>query len=210
MFGDGSLTFREFVMREPVPLATIHDAVLEFLRDRDDAVLYGAQAVNAYVDEPRMTQDVDIASVRGEELANELRTFLNKKFHIAVRVRDIREGLGYRIYQVQKPKNRHLVDVRPVDALPPAKRVKKVLVVTPPELIANKVISMTDRKHKAKGLIDQADLYRLLLTFPELKTVEGAVADRLHAVGADPQVLAAWKKLVAEKIVPEDEDDKFA
>ncbi len=32
MFGDGSLTFREFIMREPFPLATIHDAVLEFLR----------------------------------------------------------------------------------------------------------------------------------------------------------------------------------
>src|SRR5207253_10071059 len=101
MFGDGSLTFQEFAVREPLPLATIHDAVLEFLRDRDDAVLYGAQAVNAYVEEPRMTQDVDIASVRGEELAEELRAFLNKKLHIAVRVRDIREGLGYRIYQVQ-------------------------------------------------------------------------------------------------------------
>jgi hypothetical protein len=25
MFGDGSLTFREFAMREPLPLATIHD-----------------------------------------------------------------------------------------------------------------------------------------------------------------------------------------
>jgi hypothetical protein len=30
MFGDGSLTFREFAMRDPLPLATIHDAVLEF------------------------------------------------------------------------------------------------------------------------------------------------------------------------------------
>ena len=29
MFGDGSLTFREFAMREPLPLAVIHDAVLE-------------------------------------------------------------------------------------------------------------------------------------------------------------------------------------
>lgn len=37
MFGDGSLTFQEFIMREPLPLATIHDAVLEFLRGRDDA-----------------------------------------------------------------------------------------------------------------------------------------------------------------------------
>ena len=31
MFGDGSLIFREFIMREPLPLATIHDAALEFL-----------------------------------------------------------------------------------------------------------------------------------------------------------------------------------
>ena len=30
MFGDGTLTFREFAMREPLPLATIQDAVLEF------------------------------------------------------------------------------------------------------------------------------------------------------------------------------------
>jgi hypothetical protein len=48
MFGDGSLTFREFIMREPLPLATIHDAVLEFLRGRTDAMLFGAHAVNAY------------------------------------------------------------------------------------------------------------------------------------------------------------------
>ncbi len=64
MFGDGPLSFQEFVMREPHPLATIHDAVLEFLRGRDDAALFGAQAVNAYVDEMRMTQDVDILSTR--------------------------------------------------------------------------------------------------------------------------------------------------
>ena len=63
-----------------------------------------------------------------------LRDFLNQRFHIAVRVRDVREGLGYRIYQVQKPKNRHLVDLRPVAEMPPAQRVNEVLVVTPPEL----------------------------------------------------------------------------
>ncbi|MHB1421790.1 MAG: hypothetical protein ACYC3I_01065 [Gemmataceae bacterium] len=124
MFGDGALTFREFMMREPLPLAVIHDAILfEFLADREDAVLYGAQAVNAYVEEPRMTQDVDIASPRAEELAEEIRAFLNKRFHIAVHVRSVREGIGYRVYQVQKPKNRYLVDVRPIDVLPPCQRV---------------------------------------------------------------------------------------
>src|SRR5437870_108547 len=105
MLNAGVLTFREFAMREPHPLATIHDAVLEFLRGRDDAVLFGAQAVNAYVEEARLTQDVDIASPRAAELAEELCQFLNKRFHIAVRVRNIREGLSYRIYQIQKPKN---------------------------------------------------------------------------------------------------------
>jgi hypothetical protein len=68
MFGDGSLTLREFAIREPLPLATIHGAILNFLRNRADAVLFDAQAVNAYVDEPKMTQNVDILSTRGATL----------------------------------------------------------------------------------------------------------------------------------------------
>lgn len=209
MFGDGALTFREFAMREPHPLATIHDAVLEFLRGRDDAVLYGAQAVNAYVSESRMTQDVDIASTRAEELAEELRAFLHQRFRIAVRVRSVREGIGYRIYQVRKPENRHLVDVRPVTELPPAKRVKKVLVATPPEVIAGKLAAWVKRRHKPKAGTDWRDLAMLLLTFPELKTEEGPVLERLQAAGADEEVLAAWNELVAQDIQAEDEDDKF-
>ena len=86
MFGERGLTFREFLMREPLPLATIQEAVLELLRDRDDALLFGAQAVNAYVEEPRMTQDVDILSTRAAELAAELRNLPGARFHIAVRV----------------------------------------------------------------------------------------------------------------------------
>src|SRR5437870_11519334 len=188
MFGDGPLTFREFAMREPLPLATIHDAVLEFLCGRDDAVLFGAQAVNAYVEEPRMTQDVDIASTRAEELADEIRAYLNQRFHIAARVREVRGGIGYRVYQLRKPENRHLVDVRPVSELPPAQRVRKVLVVTPPELIANKVMSMVGRQKKRKGTMDRADLMTLFVTFPELKTMDGEVAKRLRAAGATPEV----------------------
>ena len=62
---------------------------IEFLRGRDDAVVFGAQAVNAYVDEPRMTQDLDLLSPRAEALAQELRTYLHQRFHIAVRVRQV-------------------------------------------------------------------------------------------------------------------------
>ena len=171
-------------MREPLPLATIQDAVLEFLRDRDDAVLYGAQAVNAYVKVSRLTEDVDIASTQAGELAEELRKFLNARFHIAVRVRNIRDGLGYRVYQVRKPENRHLVDVRPVQTLPPARRVEQVLVVTPPELIAGKIAAFTRRRGKPKAGTDWRDLAVLLLTFPELKTEEGPVVEASSCCGS--------------------------
>src|SRR6185295_8549220 len=169
MFDAGTLTFQEFAMSEPLPLATIQNAVLEFLRDRDDGVVFGAQAVNAYVSEPRMTQDVDVLSTRAKELAEELREHLGELFHIAVRVRKIGEGRGYRLFQIQKSGNRHLVDVRPVDALPSTQRVAGVLVMAPAELVASKVISYHRRKGQPKSFTDRRDIAVLLLQFPELK-----------------------------------------
>jgi hypothetical protein len=209
MFNAGALTFQEFMTGEPLPLATIHQAVLEFLRDRDDAVVFGAQAVNAYVDEPRMTQDIDLLSPRAKELTQELRDYLSQRFHIAVRVRQLGEGKGYRLFQIRKSDNRHLVDVRPVQAMPIAERIAHVLVMAPAELIANKVIAYHQRRGKPKSGTDWRDLAMLLLKFPELKRDPGPVTDRLHAAGADPAVLAVWKELVAQEIQPEDEGDDF-
>src|SRR5947209_7403677 len=145
MFGDGALTLREFAMKEPLPLAKVHEAVLEFLRHRDDAVLLGAQAVNAYVDDARMTQDVDVLSSRAAELAEEIRAHLAKQFTIVVRVREVAAGRGFRIFQLREPKNRHLVDVRQTAALPPSQLIADVRVPTPAELIAQKVISLSMR-----------------------------------------------------------------
>ena len=209
MFGDGSLSFREFIMREPLPLATIHDAVLEFLRGRSDAVLFGAHAVNAYVDESRMTQDVDLLSTRAAELAEELRSYLAQRFQIAVWIRTVAEGVGHRLYQVRKPKNRHLVDVRKVDTLPPHELVDEVLVIRPAVLIAQKVVSMTSRSGTAKRLTDLADIHRLLLTFPDLKTAEGPVADCLQEWGEPALALDAWREIVAHEIVPENDDEGY-
>jgi hypothetical protein len=209
MFGDGSLTFREFAMRERIPLASIQDAVLEFLRGRSDSAVCGAQAVNAYVDQPRMTQDVDILSTRAAELAEELRSYLHDRFRMAVRVRAVAEGSGFRVYQVRKPKNRHLADVRNVERLPDCKRLQKVLILTPPELIAYKVLSMIGRSKTPKGLMDAADLRRLVLTFPQLKTDEGPVTDALRRLDAPSHAFKTWQTLVAEEILPEDEDTGF-
>ena len=206
MFGDGSLTFQEFAMREPLPLATIHDAVLEFLCGRDDAVLCGAQAVNAYVDESRMTQDVDLLSPRAQELALELRDDLTRQFHIEVAVREARGGVGYRLNELRTPSERRLVDIRAAERLPPVERVADVLVVAPAELIARKVMSAERRKQTSRAGTDLADVWRLLLTFPSLKTHEGPVRERLQAAGASPEVLAAWDDVVAQTILPEDED----
>jgi len=209
MFSPGMLTFQEFAMQETLPLATLQNAVLEFLRGRDDAAVFGAQAVNAYVAEPRMTQDIDLLSPRASALAEELRAYLSERFHIAVRVREIGEGRGYRLYQVQKSGNRHLVDVRPAAALPDTQRIAEVLVVAPADLIASKVVAYQQRRGHPKSGTDWRDLAMLLLTFPDLKRDPGPVTDRLQAMSASQDVLAAWKEFVAQEIKPADEDDEF-
>ena len=196
-------------MREPLPLATIHDAVLQFLRGRDDVVVFGATAVNAYVDEPRMTQDIDLMSTRASELAEELREHLSERFHIAVRVRTVREDKGYRLFQMQKTGNRHLVDVRPVESLPPSQNIEGVRVLTPAQLIAHKVISYRSRRGKPKAGTDWRDLAVLLLAFPELKRESGAVSEVLRSLGTNEEVTSEWRALVRQEIVLPDDDDEF-
>jgi hypothetical protein len=208
MIGESVLTLREFVMREPLPLAKIQDAVLRFLKGRDDAVVFGAQAVNAYVDEYRMSQDVDILSPRAKHLAEELRSHLAGQFHIAVRTREVAEGRGYRVFQARKPKNRHLVDVRLVKELPAAQRVGDLLVLMPPELVAGKVVAYCRRRGKPKAGTDWRDLAMLLLKFPELKRDPGPITDRLKTLG-DPEVLALWREIVSQEIAPDEEDEEF-
>lgn len=209
MFDAGTLTLREFIMREPLPLATIQTAVLEFLRDRTDAVVFGAQAVNAYVGEPRMTQDIDLLSTRARELAEELRHHLSEQFHIAVHVREVGEGRGYRVFQVQKSGNRHLVDLRPVEMLPSAQRLEQILVLSPPELIASKVIAFHQRRGKPKAGTDWRDLAMLLLTFPELKADSGAVMNCLQAANVDAAILTVWREFVAQDIQATEDEDEF-
>lgn len=196
-------------MKEPLPLATIHDAVIDFLRNRDDAVLSGAQAVNAYVDEPRMMQAVDILSTRAADLAEEIRSHLAKKFTIAARIREVAAGRGFRIFQLWQPKNRHLVDIRQVTAFPPTQTVSEVRVPIPEELIAQKVISLSSRSAQPKGDTDRRDLKVLLLAYPNLKTTSGPVRERLTASGPTPAAIAEWEALVATDIQPQSDAEGF-
>jgi hypothetical protein len=113
---------------------------------------------------------------------------------------------GFRIFQQQKPKNRHLVDVRAVGVLPPVQRVSRVLVLAPEELIATKVIAFHARKGAVKSFTDRRDLAVLLLKFPKLKSEKGSVAERLAKNGADEETLKEWKMICEEEIKPAGDD----
>jgi hypothetical protein len=119
------------------------------------------------------------------------------------------EGRGYRLYQVQKAGNRHLVDLRPVETLRLAQRIEQILVMAPAELIASKVISYYQRRGKPKAGTDWRDLALLLLKFPELKRNSGLVIDSLKASQVKPAILTLWQDIVATEIEPEDEEDEF-
>ena len=198
------LTFQEFVMHEPLPLSKIQKAILEFLQGRDDAVLFGAQAVNAYVSEPRMTQDVDILSTRAKALVEELREYLSEKFHIAVRVREIAEGKGFRIYQVRSEGNRHLADVRSITETPETETIENLQVLAPLDLIASKVISYHSRRGNPKSGTDWRDIGVLLIRFPELKE---KVLGSLKSKNVSDWVIETWKSIERQDFRAEDDED---
>ena len=209
MFTADTVTFQEFMKQEPLALSTIQNGVMEFLRGRRDVVLFGAQAVNAYVKQPRMSEDVDLLCVGAEDLATELRDWLSRRFHIAVRVPTIGEGRGYRLFQIRKGGNRHLADIRSVRALPPSKRIAQLQVIAPADLIAAKVLAYHRRRGQPKSGTDWRDLAMLLLAFPDLKRATGPVTDALRVMGAEQPVLAEWQNLVAKKTHAGDADEEF-
>ncbi len=209
MFGDGPLMLREYLMNEPHPIGMVQGAVFDFLREQTDYAIFGAQADNAHASETRATEDVNIVAIKGLAFAEAIARYLNKRFYIATRVRSVRDGIGFRVYQIQKPKNRHLVDVRPSPQLPPHQLVDGVQVVTPAESVANKLESFASRSGKRKGYTDGRDILAMLETFPNLKTFHGPVHDRLVANGVAPPVFDLWRQWVDRVLEPEDEADDF-
>ncbi len=193
--------------QEALPLATLQAGLFEFLQNRSDIVIFGAQAVNAYGGEPRMTQDIDLLSTQAQQLAAEIQVYLRQRFYIAVRVREVKDQLGYRVYQVQKAGNRHLVDIRQVDRLPNCQVLGGLQVIAPVELIVSKVVAYDQRRGKPKAGTDWRDLAVLLLQFPELKVRSGAVEQQLLAQGAREGAIGLWRELVALVLEPEDEED---
>jgi hypothetical protein len=123
-------------------------------------------------------------------------------------VRVVVPGVEYRVYQVRKPKNRHLVGVRQIDVLPAFRTIEGVRVVVPEELVAMKVLAMAARRGRPKELSDRLDVKRLLLALPELRRDGGPVCQRLRAVGASDEVVNLWRQIAQEPNV-DDEDDTW-
>jgi hypothetical protein len=153
-----------------------------------------------------MTQYIDILSTHAETVAELLRNELSSQFNIAVRVRTVAQGQGFRLYQLRKEGNRHLVDIRQTDTLPASQAIAGIQVLAPADLIASKVISYYQRRGKPKSGTDWRDLALLLLTFPDLKTETGIVTERLKETGAAQEVLDLWLEFVAQEIEPEDDE----
>ncbi|MBP0002480.1 MAG: nucleotidyl transferase AbiEii/AbiGii toxin family protein [Cyanobacteria bacterium SBC] len=209
MLSADALSFQEFMNRETLPLAILHGAILETLQGRRDVVLFGAQAVNAYVGEPRMTQDIDVIATDAAVLAEELKAFLIDRFLIAVRVRVVKGGMGYRLDRGQKGGNRHLMDIRQVEVLPESQEIEGIQVMAPVELVASKVVAYFRRRGKPKAGTDWRDLAMLLLRFPELKVERGVVWERLVEMEVDEGVFELWREVVGTAIEVEDEDEDF-
>ena len=150
-----------------------------------------------------MTQDVDLLSTRAADFAEEPSGHLATTLRVATRVREVVPGKGFRIYQLRKPANRHLVDVRQTDALPSSRRFEGVLVIAPPELVAMKIVSLVRRAGQPKAGTDLVDVQRLLLAFPDLKNSLGPVLIRLRQMGATEEVLARWGEVAASRIEPD-------
>lgn len=170
-------------------------------------MLFGSHAVNIYARPERMTNDVDLMATDAAGLAESLRSSMSARFHIAVRVRQPKEHPGaFRIYQVMKPRNRHLVDIRLVMQLPPHCRIGGIPVIDPAVLAAMKAISMTARSKPEKRLSDRLDLHRLLRALPELGADVNTVTARLRADPANANALANWYEILRHPL----EDDEEA
>ena len=164
------LTLHEFNQIMDVSLSDIQRSLLTFLQKRSDVVIFGAYAVNAYLkpSEVRMTTDIDIQALQGQLLVAQISDRLRQEFYIATRSREVKLNQAWRIYQVLKSGNRHLVDIRQVDRLPEFEVINQIQVLSPLELIISKIISAYARQNQPKGFSDLRDLYSLILTFPQL------------------------------------------
>lgn len=175
------LSLSEYIMQEPLPLAVLHEAILDFCRGREDVCVFGAQALSRHTGVRRMTQNVDIMAEQPETCAHDLAKYLTSRYphQMAARVRVIRRDdrvLGYRVYQQRSEErggNRHLADIRILDVPRAALSVENGITYTSSKLtLAMKAIAATVRTNSLKRDQDRIDVRRLLLAMPSITAAD--------------------------------------
>ena len=204
MIGDAPGSAWEILRESPPYAAALHLAAVRALKGRTDAALFGTHAVNALVSEVRATPDVDVLATRPAEVAAAVVDAVRERCGVTLSITEGRNGLV--LDRPDGTRGHHVADVRPVDRLPPVRRVERAVVVAPAELIAGKLAVATARAGQPRSHTDRRDIHGLLLTFPDLKTETGEVRDRLLANGAPPEALAAWSDWVTREIEPDGGD----
>jgi len=163
---DAPLTFREFMSHEEVPLASIFREALELLATRQDAVLFGAQAVNAYAD-PVVSIDLDL--VMAVDQRGRAEGLLRQAFtveHFPPSLNGSLPGSRLRVQVQTDPRYAPFVEraeLRDVmDLRLPVARIEDVL--------QGKIWAVMDPERRAsKRQKDLADIARLLEARPALR-----------------------------------------
>jgi hypothetical protein len=203
------LTATELLMHDPVPIHRVQEAIFEFCRGRADVVVFGAQAVNVYAPIARMTQDVDLLSSQPREVAQALAQAIGDHFHIAARVREVHPGKGFRVYQVRREGNRHLADVRLAEfSLDDSVEHDGIRFVSLSIVVALKLRALAKRRLAPKGATDLADLRRLLIAHPELRTKTGPVSDAILRTGGGEDASRAWHELLEQPVITDEDVDE--
>ncbi|HVT44879.1 MAG TPA: nucleotidyl transferase AbiEii/AbiGii toxin family protein [Thermoanaerobaculia bacterium] len=186
----------------------MQEVIFSFCADRPDVTVFGAQAVNLYTRVPRMSEDVDLLASDPAAAAEALAGRLGEELHVATRVREIRAGVAYRVFQVRKEGDRHLADVRlrmPLGETTVRDGIRYVSLV---DLVAMKVLALSARGSAPKGATDLADLRRLLLSHPEIRSSEAGVTDTIRRFGGSVHAVEAWAELLAAPLVSDEDADE--
>jgi hypothetical protein len=212
------LALSEYLMREPLPLATVQEAILDFCRGRSDLCVFGAQALSRHTGVPRMTQDVDIMAVSPEAAADELASFLGRRFphRMAARVRAVkRDGsvLGYRVFQQRSEElggNRHPADIRRLDVPREGLETEDGIQYTgAPLTLAMKSLAATVRNNPIKRDQDRVDTMRLIVAMPDVSASDlEPLWSALHAP-ADVRTTFEQLRAAAAHGAQTDEDDFY-
>src|SRR5277367_137795 len=104
MLNNIPITIQEVMSNNRPTITEIFEVVLGYLRGRDDVVVFGAHAVNDYLDEDvrRTTGDIDIMSTHADRVAADLTMLLHDRLHVATRLREVAKGRGYRVFRLRK------------------------------------------------------------------------------------------------------------